>query len=44
MRLSVEGCNKLANFLRSSARVRALSLSHNYLGEWPTAAERAGRF
>lgn len=33
MRLSPEGCMKLANFLRSSARVRALSLSHNYLGE-----------
>lgn len=32
MRLSPEGCMKLANFLRSSARVRALSLSHNYLG------------
>ncbi|EFJ46815.1 hypothetical protein VOLCADRAFT_105335 [Volvox carteri f. nagariensis] len=33
MRLSPEGCMKLANFLRSSARVRALSLSHNYLGD-----------
>ncbi|GIL55141.1 hypothetical protein Vafri_10740 [Volvox africanus] len=33
MRLSPEGCLKLANFLRSSARVRALSLSHNYLGD-----------
>lgn len=33
MRLSVEGCIKLANFLKESHRVRALSLSHNYLGE-----------
>lgn len=34
MRLSLDGCRKLANFLSSSSRVRALSLSHNYLGEW----------
>lgn len=33
MRLSFDGCRKLANFLKSSARVRALSLSHNYLGD-----------
>ncbi|MEW5297431.1 MAG: hypothetical protein WDW36_000639 [Sanguina aurantia] len=33
MRLSVEGCVKLANFLKDSHRVRALSLSHNYLGD-----------
>ncbi|GLI67404.1 hypothetical protein VaNZ11_011593 [Volvox africanus] len=33
MRLSPEGCLQLASFLRSSARVRALSLSHNYLGD-----------
>ena len=33
MRLSFEGCRKLANFLASSTRVRALSLSHNYLGD-----------
>lgn len=32
MRLSLDGCRKLSNFLSSSNRVRALSLSHNYLG------------
>jgi hypothetical protein len=43
MRLSPEGCMKLANFLKSSARVRALSLSHNYLGEYsPCLAARMG--
>mmetsp|Transcript_38183 Transcript_38183/g.85097 ORF Transcript_38183/g.85097 Transcript_38183/m.85097 type:complete len:606 (+) Transcript_38183:167-1984(+) len=33
MRLSLDGCRKLSNFLKSSARVRALSLSHNFLGD-----------
>ncbi|KAL6764999.1 hypothetical protein V8C86DRAFT_1222152 [Haematococcus lacustris] len=33
MRLSLDGCRKLAAFLASSARVRALSLSRNYLGD-----------
>ncbi len=33
MRLSPEGCRKLAMFIAQSNRVRALSLSHNYLGE-----------
>eukprot|EP00798_Chlamydomonas_sp_ICE-L_P025708 gene25708-11366_t len=33
MRLSTEGCRKLSNFLKNSFRVRALSLSHNYLGD-----------
>ncbi len=37
MRLSLEGCRKLANFLTNSSRVRALSLSHNFLGEPHTA-------
>ncbi len=32
MRLSLEGCRKLAGFLSGTARVRALSLSHNFLG------------
>lgn len=32
MRLSHEGCRKLANFIKSSNRVRALSLSHNLIG------------
>ncbi len=38
MRLSLEGCKKLAIFIQSSSRVRALSLSHNHIGE----RERAG--
>lgn len=33
MRLSLDGCRKLAGFLTSSSRVRALSLSHNFLGD-----------
>ncbi|KAJ9507873.1 hypothetical protein QJQ45_021202 [Haematococcus lacustris] len=33
MRLSLDGCRKLAAFLANSSRVRALSLSHNYLGD-----------
>ena len=33
MRLSLEGCRKLANFVGSSARVKALSLSHNHIGD-----------
>jgi hypothetical protein len=33
MRLSLDGCRKLSNFLMSSSRVRALSLSHNFLGD-----------
>ena len=39
MRLSLEGCHKLSNFLKGSVRVRALSLSHNYLGEYSTQQE-----
>eukprot|EP00201_Polytomella_parva_P016692 CAMPEP_0175068858 /NCGR_PEP_ID=MMETSP0052_2-20121109/17894_1 /TAXON_ID=51329 ORGANISM="Polytomella parva, Strain SAG 63-3" /NCGR_SAMPLE_ID=MMETSP0052_2 /ASSEMBLY_ACC=CAM_ASM_000194 /LENGTH=756 /DNA_ID=CAMNT_0016335911 /DNA_START=75 /DNA_END=2346 /DNA_ORIENTATION=+ len=33
MRLSIEGCKMLSSFLKSSARVRALSLSHNLIGD-----------
>jgi hypothetical protein len=33
MRLSLDGCRKLSNFLSTSSRVRALSLSHNFLGD-----------
>ena len=33
MRLSLDGCRKLANFVGSSTRVKALSLSHNHIGE-----------
>lgn len=37
MRLSHEGCRKLANFIKSSNRVRALSLSHNLIGGYGRA-------
>eukprot|EP00955_Chlamydomonas_euryale_P112508 366133-Chlamydomonas_euryale.AAC.3 len=33
MRLSLDGCRKLANFINGSDRVRALSLSHNHIGD-----------
>ena len=33
MRLSLEGCKKLADFVAGSNRVRALSLSHNFIGD-----------
>ena len=33
MRLSLEGCRKLSNFVGSSTRVKALSLSHNHIGD-----------
>ncbi|KAG1650848.1 hypothetical protein FOA52_003145 [Chlamydomonas sp. UWO 241] len=33
MRLNAEGCRKLSNFIKSSGRVRALSLSHNHIGD-----------
>lgn len=33
MRLSLEGCKKLADFVAGSSRVRALSLSHNFIGD-----------
>ena len=32
MRLSLEGCRKLSNFVGSNERVKALSLSHNRIG------------
>lgn len=35
MRLSLEGCRKLANFVGSNSRVKALSLSHNRIGVSP---------
>ncbi|GAX76083.1 hypothetical protein CEUSTIGMA_g3526.t1 [Chlamydomonas eustigma] len=33
MRLSLDGCRKLSAFVGSSSRVKALSLSHNHIGD-----------